>query len=70
MDKRNPKGANGVLTCDNEDISLDFGPNNSLGGGKGEGREGKERRRKIRRRRREKLHLLSSFSSNRTVDFR
>ena len=35
MDKGNPKRANGVLTCGNEDIPLDFGLNNSVGGGKG-----------------------------------
>ena len=43
MDKGNPKIANGVLTCDNEDIPIDFGPNNSvekdIGGGKKEKKE-------------------------------
>ena len=34
MDKENPKRANGVLTCGNEDIPLDSGANNSVGGGK------------------------------------
>ena len=65
------KRANGVLTCGNENIPLDFGPNNSVGGGKGWG-EKKEKKEKIerRRRRREKLHLLSSFPGDRTVGFR
>ena len=71
MDKGNPKRANGVLTCGNEDIPLDFGPNNSMGGGKGGGgRERKEReKRERRRRRREKLHILFSFSGDQTVGF-
>ena len=34
MHKGNLKRANGVLTCGNEDIPLDFGLNNSVGGGK------------------------------------
>ena len=30
MDKGNPKRANGVLTCGNEDIPFEFGQNNSV----------------------------------------
>ena len=49
MDKGNPKRVNGVLTCGNEDIPLDFGPNNSvekeIGGEKKEKKEKGERRR-------------------------
>ena len=46
MDNGNPKGANGVLTCGNEDIPLDSGPNNSVGGGKGGGRRERKEREK------------------------
>ena len=55
-----------MLTCGNEDNPLDFGPNNLVE----EKEEGEEEGRKRRIRRREKLHLLSSFSGNRTVGFR
>ena len=47
--KKNLKRANGVLTCGNEDIPFDFGPNNSIVGGKGE-----EKRRKRKRKREKK----------------
>ena len=54
MDKENPKRANGVLTCGNEDIPLDFGPNNSMekeiGGRKKEKKERKEREKEGRER--------------------
>ena len=66
MDKGNLKRVNGVLTCGNEDIPLDFGPNSSVE----EKEEGEEEGGKRRIRRREKLHLLSSFSDDRTVGFR
>ena len=35
-----------MLTCCNEDIELDFGPNNLVGGGKGGGRGKRKEREK------------------------
>ena len=58
MDKGNAKIANGVLTCANEDIPLDFGPNNSVGGGKG---EGKRRKIKGKREKKEKREVPPSL---------
>ena len=56
MDKGNPKRANGVLKCGNEDIPLDFGPNNSVGGGK------KRKKRKRKEREKEEGERSSTFS--------
>ena len=48
------KRANGVLTCGNEDIPLDFGPNNSVGGGKGGGRRERKEREKREKKKEER----------------
>ena len=54
MDKGNPKSTNGVLACDNEDIPLDFGPNNLVGGGKGGGRRERKEREKREKKKEER----------------
>ena len=59
MDKGNPKRANGVLTCGNEDIPLDFGPKQLVGGGKG---ERKRRKKKEEKRKEEGEERSSTFS--------
>ena len=59
MDKGNPKRANGVLTCGNKDIPLDFGPMNYVGGGKGGGR--RERKESEKREKKEEIEAQPSL---------
>ena len=57
-----------MLTCGSEDIPLDFGPNISVGRKLVGKKKEKEEKGERRSRSRAKLHLLSSFFGDRTVD--